>query len=70
MERMYHKAAAERDQMRAVLEAYEQWEADLIQDNEAWYTREREPRDLPLIPQALWDRLIEIQALRNSALSR
>jgi len=70
MERMYYKAVEERDNALAVLAAYEQWEADLLMDNEAWYTREREPRDLPTIPQALWDRLIEIQGMRNAALHK
>lgn len=50
-----------------VAAAYEQWEADLILSAEAW-----EPNgqaDTPRIPQVLWDRLIEIQAMRNAALS-
>jgi hypothetical protein len=68
MERMYWKAAQERDVMRTVLEAYEQWEADLIMDNDAWYDECREPRSRPIIPQPLWDRLIEIQGMRNAAL--
>jgi hypothetical protein len=55
--------------LRSALEAYEKWEADLIGSNEAWYTREREPLELPRFTQALWDRLLEIQAMRNAALS-
>lgn len=57
-------------EMQKALEAYEQWEADLIGNTDAWYTREREPRDLPVISQPMWDRLLEIQAMRNAALGR
>jgi hypothetical protein len=48
-----------------VAKAYERWEADLILDADAW-----RGRDLPTISQAIWDRLIEIQALRNAAIAR
>jgi hypothetical protein len=48
-----------------VAKAYERWEADLILDADAW-----KGRDLPAISQAIWDRLIEIQALRNAAIAR
>lgn len=43
-----------------VLEAYEKWEADLLLRDEAW------DESLPTIPQDLWDRLIEIQTMRNA----
>ena len=55
--------------LAAVLREYEQWEADLIMDSEAWRHADGEPRDLPWIPQHLWDRLIEIQERRNAALA-
>lgn len=48
----------------AVLRAYEKWEGDLILDNRAWTRRE----GLPCLTQELWDRLLEIQNMRNSAL--
>lgn len=50
-----------------VLLAYEQWEADLILRSDAWRGG---IATLPTIPQDLWDRLIEIQAMRNATLSR
>jgi hypothetical protein len=51
---------------RAVLAAYEQWEADLIMSSEAWEGFAA----LPTIPQDLWDRLIEIQGMRNKVLRK
>ncbi len=48
----------------AVLLGYEQWEADLLLDSNAW----RGIDGLPHITQSLWDRLLELQALRNAAL--
>lgn len=56
------EAADEIERLRTVLWAYEQWEADLIMRNEAWRN------GLPTIPQDLWDRFIEIQAVRNGVL--
>jgi len=50
--------------MRATLEAYERWEADLIEYNAAW------KNGTLTISQAMWDRFIEIQAMRNEALGR
>ena len=51
-------------ELESVLRAYEQWEADLIMDNDSW-----RDRNLPLIKQSQWDRLMEIQTLRNAVLS-
>ena len=53
-----------------VIKAYERWEADLILDDEAWAGPYGEERELPTIPQHLWDRLIEIQAQRNAAIRK
>lgn len=55
----------EPDAMKDVLEAYEQWEADLIMCDEAW-----QERSLPCFTQKLWDRFLEIQHMRNRALKR
>lgn len=52
------------DKMRAALKGYEQWEADLIFDHGAW----RGIDGLPHITQSLWDRLLELQAMRNTAI--
>ncbi len=46
-----------------VAEAYESWEASLLSDDAAW------KNELPTIPQALWDRFLEIQTMRNAALA-
>lgn len=54
-------------QMAEVLKAYEKWEADVILCDEAWGGG-MEP--LPTIPQHLWDRLVEIQGMRNAALTK
>ena len=43
-----------------VLKAYEAWEADVIL-HAKW-------GDLPTLTQAQWDRLVEIQAMRNAVL--
>jgi hypothetical protein len=58
------RAEAENGKMRATLEAYERWEADLIEYNAAW------KNGTLTISQAMWDRFIEIQAMRNEALGR
>jgi hypothetical protein len=50
--------------MLAVLDAYEGWEADLLMDDEAWRDAET-----PRLTQKLWDRLLEIQAMRNAAVA-
>ncbi len=47
-----------------VLKAYEQWEADLIMENKCW-----EGREIPQLTGELWDRMLELQAMRNRALS-
>ena len=49
---------------RAVLEAYERWEADLILEAKAWAD------GLPLLTQELYDRFMAIQEQRNRALGR
>jgi hypothetical protein len=48
----------------AVLKAYEQWEADLILCPEAWEGE----AGMPTLTHELYDRLIEIQTMRNQAL--
>lgn len=45
----------------AVLLAYEQWEASLILDDNSWRN------GLPMLTQAQYNRLIEIQQMRNAA---
>ena len=62
-EKEIERLRAEVRRLREALKSYEQWEADLIMCNEAW-----RDRTLPRIPQDLWDRLLEIQAMRNRAL--
>jgi len=47
----------------AACEAYEEWEADIIL-NADWRS------ELPRISQAQWDRLVEIQAMRNAAIAQ
>lgn len=57
--------------LAAVARAYEQWEADLIGSAEAWGGAfPGGMRDLPVFTEALWDRLLEIQAMRNAALAK
>lgn len=55
------------DPLVEVLEAYKQWEADVILNEDAWGLAGMAER--PILTQALWDRLIEIQAMRNAALT-
>lgn len=54
-------------QLEEVLRAYEQWESDLIKSPEAWATLVS-GQGLPKLTLPLWDRLMQIQALRNAAL--
>jgi hypothetical protein len=54
---------AREEELQNVLKAYEQWEADMILAGECWVN------GLPRITQTLWDRFIEIQAMRNRALA-
>ncbi len=62
------RALLERDApMREALLAYRQWEADLIEDDNAW---ERRPDGLPSFTDELWDRLLDIQAMREAALAQ
>lgn len=57
---------AEVERLRAVLLAYEKWEADLVLCHPAW---EQPGSDgCPVIVRHLWDELMEIQAARNEAL--
>ncbi len=53
-----------------VLRAYGQWEADLLNDREAWRDSGGEPADLPRLTEALWDALMALQARRNAILRR
>jgi hypothetical protein len=46
-----------------LVEAYEAWEGDLILSDEAW---DGGMAPLPRLTQELWDRLLEIQAMRNA----
>jgi hypothetical protein len=55
-----HKAAFAVDPFE-VLKRYEQWEANLINEPEAWAGMAA----LPTLTQELWDELMEIQGLRN-----
>jgi hypothetical protein len=50
----------------ALAKAYEQWEADLIVCHEAW----EGGRALPEFTQSLWDRLLELQTMRNLAVKK
>jgi hypothetical protein len=52
----------------ALARAYEEWEADLILSDEAWAPNGMAP--LPRLTQGLYDRLLEIQAMRNAAISK
>jgi hypothetical protein len=50
--------------LREVLEAYAKWEADVLDCAEAWDVESR----LPRMTQALYDRWVEIQLMRDEAL--
>lgn len=56
----------ELDKAREALRGYERWEADLLMDQEAWGPMGM--RTLPVLSQAMWDHLIELQTARNAAL--
>lgn len=63
----YHEHRAEsaerqRDEAIAALRAYERWEADLIMEDNSWVG------GLPRLTQNLYDRMIELQAMRNAVL--
>ena len=47
-----------------VAKAYEQWEASLIMEDESWRN------GLPTLTQAQYDRLMEIQTMRNKAIAK
>lgn len=63
--RKWEDKCAEADCLRKVAEAYEKWEADIILNN-GWDGKD----GLPTITREQFDRMIEIQAMRNSALER
>lgn len=50
--------------MKACLEAYEQWEADIVLENKCWTGQNVKLTD------ELYERMIEIQGMRNQALQR
>lgn len=56
------------EDLLAVALAYEAWEAGLIMTDESWqpYGMAETPR----ITQEQWDRLIEIQTMRNAAVKK
>lgn len=62
------RAVNAHDDLLAVAKAYEQWEADIIMCEECWAPGGM--AGLPRITQKLWDRLIEIQTLRNAAINK
>jgi hypothetical protein len=64
------RATNNHEELVAVLREYEQWEANLIMDNGAWEMGQHMGHCLPLIPQHLWDRLVEIQGMRNAAIAK
>jgi hypothetical protein len=49
------------------LKGYEQWEADMILSDKAW---DGGMADLPTLTWPLWDRLLELQRLRNTILAK
>jgi len=50
------------EKLERVLKGYEQWEAALIMDNQAWNN------ELPCFTQELYDKWMELQRQRNAAL--
>lgn len=63
VEMLANKIAAA-PELLAVAKAYERWEADLILCDVAWVG------STPRITQQLWDRFLEIQAMRNKAIAK
>ena len=61
---MHQIAVMEIDRLRGVLEAYEQWEADIILENKCWTGQN------VCLTDELYDRMIELQTMRNAALAR
>lgn len=61
-----HLIAAAPD-LLALAIAYEGWEADMILCQEAWQGGRA---DLPTLTDKLWDRLMEIQEMRNNAVAK
>lgn len=50
-----------------VARAYERWEGDLVNSQDAWGAGFA---TLPTLTQPLFDRLLEIQTMRNAAISK
>lgn len=67
LERSAAEAETARDRLLAVAKAYEAWEGDVIL-NADWGGPVGE-YDTPILTQAQWDRLVEIQTMRNAALA-
>lgn len=53
------------EKLTAFAIAMEQWEGDMILDNEAWRGG---MAPLPTLTYPLWDRLLELQHMRNQSL--
>ena len=60
----YASLKARIQELVAVLKAYEQWEADIILENECW-----SGQNLRLTDE-IYDRMIELQTMRNAALQK
>ena len=56
--------------MAEVLKAYEQWEADIFMDDRAWRGPDGESLSFPVLGGELYERLIEIQGMRNAVLAK
>lgn len=54
-------------ELLAYAEAVNQWEADMILSQEAWGGGMRE---FPTFTEELWDRWLELQAMRNAAVMK
>lgn len=63
--RRFAALEAERDKLKSFARAHENWEAALLNDDEAW--RER---SLPALTQTLWDAALALQYMRNEALGK
>lgn len=61
---MHQIAVLEIERLRGVLEAYQQWEADIILENRCW------PDHRICLTPELFDRMIQLQTMRNEALAR
>lgn len=54
------------DDLVEALKAYEQWEAHVIKSDDCW----RSVDGFAKITRPLWDRLVEIQGMRNAAIAK